>query len=220
MHDLGIIHGSIRGVRSRLPGRYSARRSPDSQTSILIDNNGRACLAGFGPLTLASDQSAITPSRTDGGTIRWMSPELIDPGTFGLKETRPTKESDCYALGMVIYEVLSGRTPFAPCNVVAVISKVLRGERPNRPQGWEAPSLTDNIWEMLELCWKPSPRDRISAKDVLRGLGVTSPPPEWTSNMDGVAEADTNNPPYATASEFGMFYLFILCSSLIILAVR
>jgi len=37
-----------------------------------------------------------------------MSPELLDPERFGMPESgdnRPTKQSDCYALGMVIYEV-------------------------------------------------------------------------------------------------------------------
>ena len=41
---------------------------------------------------------------SSGGTYRWMSPELLDPTHFG-SEGRPTCESDCYALGMVIYEV-------------------------------------------------------------------------------------------------------------------
>ena len=44
-------------------------------------------------------------SFTEGGTIRWMSPELLDPGRFEITDCRPTKQSDCYALGMVIYEV-------------------------------------------------------------------------------------------------------------------
>jgi serine/threonine protein kinase len=38
------------------------------------------------------------------GTFRWMSPELLDPSVFG-SDGRPTRESDRYALGMVIYEV-------------------------------------------------------------------------------------------------------------------
>ena len=38
------------------------------------------------------------------GTFRWMSPELLDPPRFR-SSGRPTRESDCYALGMVIYEV-------------------------------------------------------------------------------------------------------------------
>ena len=44
-------------------------------------------------------------SFTTGGTTRWMSPELLDPDLFGTGDCRPTKQSDCYALGMVIYEV-------------------------------------------------------------------------------------------------------------------
>jgi len=47
-------------------------------------------------------------SFTGGGTRRWMSPELLDPERFGMPESednRPTRQSDCYALGMVIYEV-------------------------------------------------------------------------------------------------------------------
>ena len=44
---------------------------------------------------------SVDPS---GGTYRWMSPELLDPRSFCSKG-RPTRESDCYALGMTIYEV-------------------------------------------------------------------------------------------------------------------
>jgi len=47
-------------------------------------------------------------SFTGGGTYRWMSPELLDPERFGIplvEGDRPTRQSDCYALGMVIYEV-------------------------------------------------------------------------------------------------------------------
>ena len=34
-----------------------------------------------------------------------MSPELLNPEMFGKSDDRPTKQSDCYALGMVVYEV-------------------------------------------------------------------------------------------------------------------
>ena len=44
-------------------------------------------------------------SFTAGGTTRWMSPESLDPDRFGVTDCRPTKQSDCYALGMVVYEV-------------------------------------------------------------------------------------------------------------------
>ena len=58
----------------------------------------------MGDRAAASNVSLM--SFTDGGgTIRWMSPELLDPDRFGISDSRPTKQSDCYALGMIVYEV-------------------------------------------------------------------------------------------------------------------
>jgi len=79
-------------------------------------------------------------------------------------------QSDCYSLGMVIYEVLSGQAPFAPHKGSIVIRKVLEGERPARPQGDRGKLFTDAIWGLLELCWKPLPDNRISVGAVLQGL--------------------------------------------------
>jgi len=58
---------------------------------------------------ILTDISAILLSNTavsSCGTTRWMSPELIDPGRFN-SDGLPSRESDCYALSMVIYEVSS-----------------------------------------------------------------------------------------------------------------
>ena len=100
-----------------------------------------------------------------------MSPELLNPELFGLKESRPTKQSDCYALGMVLYEVLSGQIPFTPSTAPVVIRMVLEGERPGRPQGDEGSLFTDAIWGVLERCWKPRPSDRTRVEAVLLSLG-------------------------------------------------
>ena len=64
-----------------------------------------------------------------------MGPELLLPEKFDLKHSRPTKLSDCYAFGMVIYEVLSGEVPFRHYGRYVVVAKVLEGERPERPRG-------------------------------------------------------------------------------------
>ena len=107
-----------------------------------------------------------------GGTCRWMSPELFDPENFGLKDSRLTKHSDCYALGMLIYEVLSGQVPFFRHHghPFTLGLKVLRGERPERPQGVDGTWFTSEVWSMLEHCWKASPGDRPRIEDVLRCL--------------------------------------------------
>lgn len=164
----------------------------DPKVNVLVDNDGHACLADFGLLTIISDEPTITSTAGGATTAQWTSPELLVPEQFGLKEGRPTEASDCYALGMVIYEVLSGRTPFAQYSFLAVVWKVLEGERPERPRGAQGMWFTDNVWETLELCWKPQPRDRINAKTVLLGLEGNPCPPMSPSDATGTVSTDSD----------------------------
>jgi len=99
-----------------------------------------------------------------------MSPELLDPDRFGVGDGRPTKRSDCYALGMVILEVLSGKPPFPNYNGMTVMRKIVEGERPERPEGEEGVWFTADLWEMLEQCWSLEPERRPTIDDVLRCL--------------------------------------------------
>ncbi|KAF9789442.1 kinase-like domain-containing protein [Thelephora terrestris] len=175
MHDQRIIHGDLKGV------------------NILIDDDGNARLAGFNLVTVASRRSAMAAPPDADGWIPWMSPELLYPEKFGLTETRPTVKSDIYALGMVVYEVLSGQVPFAAYRDPEVVSKVLEGKRPERPREDAGKPFTDDIWEVLEHCWEQQPRDRPSVQcvlDVLDGGLSTSWPP---SDMDEEVETDTDD---------------------------
>lgn len=118
-----------------------------------------------------------------------MSPELLDPEVH---DHRQTKYSDCYGLGMVIYEVLSRRVPFYQHADFSVFEKVIQGDRPERPEGAEGVWFTDDIWEVLERCWVPTPRDRPSVGDVLRCLGKTLAPPfHITSTRDSPTKRAT-----------------------------
>ena len=134
-----------------------------------------------------------------------MSPEPIDPESFGLDRSRLTKESDCYVLGMVFYEVLSGRIPFAPSRAPLVIQKVLQGERPGRPRGERGALFTKGIWRTLELCWKHAPSERTSARAVLPCLEEALLLPWYSPDTDEIVETDTDEQSYATASDSGMF---------------
>jgi hypothetical protein len=96
-----------------------------------------------------------------------MSPELFNPDQTGPQRSRPTVKSDCYALGMVTLEVLSGQVPFAYCTDLVVMWKVLGGKHPERPKGVEGVWFTDNLWEMLKLCWETQPTSRPSIETML-----------------------------------------------------
>ena len=136
-----------------------------------------------------------------GGAIRWMSPERFDLGNFGLREGYPTKESDCYALGMVIYEVLSGETPYALCNQLVVVQKILGGERPRRPDGVQGAWFTTGLWQILELCWRSQPGDRPSLGVVLGCLRGVTPPPSLP-DVGGSMETEIDDQLGGTASNF------------------
>ena len=123
MHGLYVVHGDLKGVLVFLKWNVSTLTSHSpTKANILISKDRQARLADFGlstitgagaraaardsPTSVISDDSLM--SFTGGGTCRWMSPELLDPERFGIpqsEDNRPTRQSDCYALGMVIYEV-------------------------------------------------------------------------------------------------------------------
>ena len=170
MHDQGIVHGDLRGVRSRILSRRPVRGSPGPKVNILIDDDGRACLTGFGLVTVVSDQPTILPALT-GDRIRWSSPERLYPERFNLKERHPMRESDRYALGMVIYKLLSGHTPFSSCtDVLLLVEKILDGERPGKPLTAQGAWFTDDLWEMLNQCWAMQSKGRPSIDAVLGRL--------------------------------------------------
>ena len=148
-----------------------------------------------------SDGTSLVSSDsfTQGGTIRWMGPELLSPQKFDFEDSRPTRRSDCYALGMVVYEVLTGRVPFHQDADFIVFGQILKGKRPRRPQGVEGAWFTHDVWGLLERCWTGQPDSRPSIRDVLQCLmgvsGSWTPPPPRT-----VADPPTTDSPTPSSS--------------------
>ena len=199
-----MIHGDLKGVRVQQLESCFYRTNSSTKANILIDQAGHARLADFGLLTIISDPANLlsSSSYTQGGTARWMSPELIDPQRFGIENNRPTKCSDCYALGMVIYETISGHLPFHQHGDLTVFVKVLAGERPLRGAGF-----TGSMWRMLGLCWSSQPHSRPSIEDILQylegGLNLSEPP---SPGVVKESEADW----VSTSDSSGLFSYFIL----------
>lgn len=122
MHSLQVVHGNLKAVGpvlSSLLAHLSVSDLLVPKANIYI-RGFHVCIADFGISTIARQESwsaagkESTPSLvsfTPGGSIRWMSPELLDPQRFNAQDPRPTKESDRFALGMVIYEVCNYEYP-------------------------------------------------------------------------------------------------------------
>jgi len=177
LHGQEMIHGDLKGL------------------NILIDENCKARLADFGLLTMVSDPTVFTASSSIAacGTTRWMSPELLHPSQFGLKDHRPTIESDCYALGMVIYEVVSGKVPFATSSNIIVSRKILEGDRPERPEGVQGSWFTNDLWGMLNRCWATQSKSRPGIRVVfecLERVSVIWRPPAHQVDEDPERDED------------------------------
>jgi eukaryotic-like serine/threonine-protein kinase len=88
-HKVGVIHRDIK------------------PNNILLCDDGTVKVMDFGLAKVVQDHGAqSTVTQIAAGTLYYMSPEQIK----GLKNV--DKRSDIYAIGMTIYEMLAGRTPF------------------------------------------------------------------------------------------------------------
>ena len=145
---------------------------------------------------------------THGGSIRWMSPELIDPELFRVEGNRPTKMSDCYALGMVIYEVgvSVGEFDFVlqvlkmhtgimrPCPIPRYITGTSNhdGDLGGGPTGETGERDGPRVYKgIMENCWevlggrseRPTGRERYSflfeQNSICQARGKVASVPEW-----------------------------------------
>ena len=97
-----------------------------------------------------------------------MAPELLIPTKFGLLKGIPSKEADIYALGMTIYQVLTGKLPFLQRRKARVIHAVMLGERPAKPENAEEIGMTDVVWDLLRGCWGEERAARPIVTEVLK----------------------------------------------------
>ncbi len=83
--------------------------------NILIADDGRAKLTDFG-IALEATASTITRTDTIVGSVHYLSPEQA-------RGEIPTTQSDIYAVGILLYEMLTGRQPYSGDSPIAVAIK-------------------------------------------------------------------------------------------------
>ncbi|MDQ3129122.1 MAG: protein kinase [Chloroflexota bacterium] len=119
-HDHGIVH------RDMKPG------------NILIDRHGEVRVADFGIARAVGDGGATTAGVVIG------SPQYVSPEQVAGDDVTPA--SDIYSLGVVVYELLTGRRPFeGPSPAVVALSRLREDPAPPSAIAPELPDELDGI---------------------------------------------------------------------------
>lgn len=131
--------------------------------NVLLDERGGAMhpmLTDFGIARLA-DSPGLTRTHEFVGTPAYVAPESA--------EGRPqTSAVDIYGAGILIYELVTGRPPFAGGTALEVLHRHL-SEEPRRPTTVPGP-----LWTVIERCLRKNPDERPSAENLARALRVVA----------------------------------------------
>jgi tetratricopeptide (TPR) repeat protein/predicted Ser/Thr protein kinase len=91
--------------------------------NVIVDKNGRAVLSDFGIARATTFQTRITETSVVVGTPEYMAPEQIEDRA---DEVGPA--TDIHALGVMLYEILTGSLPYHAETPVALLRKILAEE--------------------------------------------------------------------------------------------
>ncbi|KXZ14903.1 serine/threonine protein kinase [Bacillus nakamurai] len=125
--------------------------------NILIDHMGHIKVTDFGIATALSS-TTITHTNSVLGSVHYLSPEQARGGLA-------TKKSDIYALGIVLFELLTGKIPFDGESAVSIALKHLQTETPSAKK-WN-PSIPQSVENIILKATAKDPFHRYeSAEDM------------------------------------------------------
>ena len=129
--------------------------------NIIITEDGVAKVTDFG-IAKAVSNSTITAFGTTIGSVHYLSPEHARGGFTDAK-------SDLYSLGVVLYEMLTGRVPFDADTPVSVALKHMQ-EEPQEPIELN-PNIPESINKIIMKALKKDPVERYqTSMELLRDL--------------------------------------------------
>jgi serine/threonine-protein kinase len=140
-HARGLVHRDVK------PG------------NVLVQPDGRVKVTDFGIAKAAGGGDELTKSGMVVGTARYLAPEQVDGRTVD-------DRADVYALGLVLYEMLCGKAPFAADTDIA--TAVARLTTPAPSIAASRPDLPPDLVHLVEHALARDPEDRWTSAAELR----------------------------------------------------
>ncbi len=156
-HDHGIIHRDIK------------------PSNILLKDNSYVYLADFGLAKAVEGTNELTQTGVLLGTPEYMAPDLADGPA--------TTSSDIYALGILLYQMVTGHVPFSADTPIAVYWKQIR-EQPLPPSRVN-PALSYAIDRVILCALDKDPRRRYqSAQELAKAFRAALSAPVVLPDID------------------------------------
>ncbi len=174
-HEIGLVHRDLNPTNV-----FLVNQSPENVRVL-----------DFGIARLTSDAQPVTEQGSRVGTPGYMAPEQVEGHEV-------TPATDVFALGCLLYELLTGQRAFAAPTVSEMLSRIVRDE-PERPSSFNG-AIPPELDEVVLGCLDKNPRRRpehaaelVSLLGSLQGL-VDSP-------LSGISTPSARGPgePHITA---------------------
>ncbi|HET8628196.1 MAG TPA: serine/threonine-protein kinase [Thermomicrobiales bacterium] len=140
-HERGIVHRDVKPA------------------NMLLDDRGRLFLSDFGIAKALEGAEGLTKTGIGVGTPEYMAPEQAQ----GIVDAR----SDLYALGIILYQMLTGQVPYRGNSTVEVLMKHMQDPLPLLPLRSVSPPLPPGMEQVLQKALAKNPNDRFQTGHAL-----------------------------------------------------
>ena len=144
VHNAGVVHRDIK------PENILMDSSTSPETPKIVD---------FGVASIC-DSAVLTRTAVGAGTPLYMAPE-VNGGA------RPSFAMDVYSLGIILYELSCGVTPFSGTYNYVIAAQILMA--PVRPEG-----IPDSLWDLISKMLDKNPTARPSINEAQHALKYLS----------------------------------------------